>query len=73
MIPFLDLHSINSRNREEFKSVFDRVLDSGWLILGNETSQFEKEFATYCGVSHAFCVASGLHALILVVRAWGIG
>ncbi len=73
MIPFLDLHSINSRNREEFKSVFDRVLDSGWLILGNETSQFEKEFATYCGVSHAIGVANGLDALILVLRAWGIG
>lgn len=73
MIPFLDLHSINSRDREEFKSAFDRVLDSGWLILGNETSQFESEFAAYCGASHAIGVANGLDALILVLRAWGIG
>jgi len=73
MIPFLDLHSINSRDREEFKSAFDRVLDSGWLILGNETIQFESEFAAYCGASHAIGVANGLDALILVLRAWGIG
>lgn len=73
MIPFLDLHAINARDREEFKSAFDRVLDSGWLILGSETSQFESEFAAYCGASYAIGVANGLDALILVLRAWGIG
>lgn len=73
MIQFLDLHSINSRDREEFKSAFDRVLDSGWLILGNETSQFESEFAAYCGASYGIGVANGLDALILVLRAWGVG
>jgi dTDP-4-amino-4,6-dideoxygalactose transaminase len=73
MIPLLDLHSINSRDQVELKSAFDRVLESGWLILGNETSQFESEFAAYCGTSHAIGVANGLDALILVLRAWGIG
>lgn len=73
MIPFLDLNAINSRDREEFKSVFERVLDSGWLILGNETSQFESEFAAYCGARYAIGVANGLDALVLVLRAWGIG
>lgn len=73
MIPFLDLHTINSRDREELNSAFDRVLDSGWLILGKETSQFESEFAAYCGASYAIGVANGLDALILVLRAWDIG
>jgi dTDP-4-amino-4,6-dideoxygalactose transaminase len=72
MIPFLDLNAINSRDREEFKSAFERVLDSGWVILGNETNQFESEFAAYCGASYAIGVANGLDALILVLRAWGI-
>lgn len=73
MIPFLDLHSINSRDGEEFRAAFDRVLDSGRLVLGNETSHFESEFASYCGARHAIGVANGLDALILVLRAWGVG
>ena len=73
MIPFLDLRSINYRDQEEFKSAFNRVLSSGCFILGNETSQFESEFASYCGVNNAIGVANGLDALTLVLRAWEIG
>ncbi|CAN7189195.1 DegT/DnrJ/EryC1/StrS family aminotransferase [Rhizobacter sp. LjRoot28] len=73
MIPFLDLRSINLRQRQEFHQALDRVLDSGWLILGQETQAFEAEFAAYCGAKHAVGVANGLEALHLVLRAWGIG
>ena len=73
MIPFLDLKSINLRQRSEFHTALDRVLDSGWFILGNETLSFEREFAEYCGTKHAIGVANGLDALHLVLRAWGIG
>jgi dTDP-4-amino-4,6-dideoxygalactose transaminase len=73
VIPFLDLRSINLRQRQEFHQALDRVLDSGWLILGQETQAFEAEFAAYCGAKHAVGVANGLEALHLVLRAWGIG
>lgn len=73
MIPFLDLKNINLRQREAFHVALDRVLDSGWLILGAETEAFEREFADYCGARHAVGVANGLDALHLVLRAWGIG
>lgn len=73
MIPFLDLKSINLRQREAFHTALDRVLDSGWFILGKETEAFEREFAAYCGTQHAVGVANGLDALHLVLRAWGIG
>lgn len=73
MIPFLDLHAINARERDELRAAFDRVLDSGWVILGNETAKFESDFATYCGTAYAISVANGLDALILVLRAWDIG
>ncbi len=73
MISFLDLGLINKQRREEFHLALDRVLDSGWLILGNEVSEFEREFAAYCGVAHCIGVANGLDALALVLRAWGIG
>ena len=73
MIPFLDLKAINLRQRAEFHAALDRVLDSGWFILGKETEAFEREFAAYCGTRHAVGVANGLEALHLVLRAWGIG
>lgn len=72
-IPFLDLKSINTRYRSEMHKALDRVLDSGWVLLGNELATFEKEFATYCGVEHCVGVGNGLDALQLTLRAWGVG
>jgi len=73
MTPFLDLKNINLRQRDDFHIALDRVLDSGWLVLGKETEAFEHEFASFCGTRHAIGVANGLEALHLVLRAWGIG
>lgn len=73
MIPFLDLKSINLRHQESFRKALDAVLDSGWLILGNQTEAFESEFARYCEVDHCVGVANGLDALHLVLKAWNIG
>lgn len=73
MIPFLDLKSINLRQRADFHKALDNVLDSGWLILGKETEAFETEFAAYCGTKHCVGVANGLDALHLVLKAWDIG
>ncbi|MEA9602763.1 DegT/DnrJ/EryC1/StrS family aminotransferase [Polynucleobacter sp. MG-28-Ekke-A2] len=73
MIPFLDLKSINLRQREQFHLALDAVLDSGWLILGQQTEAFEAEFAKYCNVKHCVGVANGLDALSLVLKAWDIG
>lgn len=70
MIPFLDLKSINAQYREELIKACTRVIDSGWYITGNELTQFEKNFAEYCGTKHAIGVANGLEALILTLRAW---
>ena len=73
MIPFLDIKSINLRQREQFHLALDTVLDSGWLILGQQTEAFEAEFAKYCNVKHCVGVANGLDALRLVLKAWDIG
>lgn len=72
-VPFLDLKSINFRFRNDLHAALDRVLDSGWLILGEEVEAFEREFASYCDVNHCIGVGNGLEALHLVLRAWGIG
>ncbi len=72
-IPFLDLKAINLRHREQMHAALDRVLDSGWVLLGKELAAFEEEFAAYCGVRHCVGVGNGLDALHLVLRAWDIG
>ncbi|MBF0158661.1 MAG: DegT/DnrJ/EryC1/StrS family aminotransferase [Magnetococcales bacterium] len=73
MIPFLDLQAVNNPYRKEFHAVMERILDRGWLILGQEVEAFESEFADYCGVRHCIGVGNGLDALHLVLRAWNIG
>ena len=72
-IKLLDLRAINLRHREAFQAALLRVLDSGRVLLGEETSSFEAEFAAWCGTEHCVGVANGLEALHLVLRAWGIG
>lgn len=73
MIKFLDLHKINERFRIKLDEANRRVLDSGWYLLGNEDETFEQAFADYCGTKHAIGCANGLDALILIVKALGIG
>ena len=70
MIKFLDLLAINKIHAKELEAAFSRVLNSGWYIMGNEVDQFEAEFKTYCGTTHAIGVANGLDALILIIRAY---
>ncbi|MBO9674989.1 MAG: DegT/DnrJ/EryC1/StrS family aminotransferase [Sphingobacteriaceae bacterium] len=70
MIKFLDLQSINNRHKDSLMDAFERVLDSGWYIMGAQLNKFEKNFAAYCGTKHAIGVANGLDALILILRAY---
>lgn len=70
MIPFLDLKKINAQYQNELKEACARVIDSGWYILGNEVTEFEKEFAAYCETEHCLGVANGLDALVLILRAY---
>ena len=69
MIPFLDLRAVNARDRADFLAAFERVLDSGWYILGREVAEFEREFAAFCGVTHAVGTGNGLDALTMILRA----
>lgn len=58
---------------EELENATHRVLSSGWYILGKELETFEEEYAMYCGSLYSKGLNSGLDALILAVRALGIG
>lgn len=72
-IPFLDLGAINARHRDDLEAAFQRVLNSGWYIMGKELEAFEREFADYCSSKHCIGVGNGLEALHLILRAFDIG
>lgn len=60
-------------HQKEYEEAALRVLRSGWYILGKEVEQFEQEFAAYTGRKYCVGLNSGLDALIMSVRALGIG
>lgn len=62
-----------SSYKEEINIAIQRVLDSGWYVLGNEVELFEKEFSKYNNVAHTIGVGSGTEALHIGLRALGIG
>ena len=55
------------------RAAIDRVVESGWFILGPEVEAFEAEFAAASGATHAVGVGNGTDALALILRALGIG
>jgi len=59
--------------RGELDAAVERVLDSGWFVLGQEGEAFEREFASACGARHTVGVASGTDAIELALRALGVG
>ena len=73
MIPFLDLKAINAKYKDEIKARIDKVLDSGWYLLGEQNKQFESNFAAYCGAKYCVGCANGLDALRLIIKAYGFG
>ncbi|GMV34994.1 MAG: DegT/DnrJ/EryC1/StrS family aminotransferase [Chloroflexi bacterium CFX1] len=72
-VPFLDLKSPYIELRDELDAAYRRVMESGWYILGEEATAFEKEFAEHCGAKFCVGVGNGLEALHLILRAYGIG
>lgn len=70
MVDFLDLKKLNQSFEPELSLVIQRVLDSGWYLLGNEVKSFENEYAEFIGTKHCIGVANGLDALRLILRAY---
>jgi dTDP-3-amino-3,4,6-trideoxy-alpha-D-glucose transaminase len=55
------------------RAAIERVISSGWFVLGPEVEAFETEFAAACGAGHAVGVGTGTDAITLILRALGIG
>lgn len=73
MIPFLDLKSTYVELKTEIDAAVSSQLNSGWYILGPEVEDFEAQFSRFVGASHCVGVGNGFDALVLALRALGIG
>ena len=72
-IPFVSFLPMEEELREDITEAFNRVFNRSWYITGEEGEQFEHKFSEYCGTSYAIGVGNGLDALVLALKALGIG
>ncbi len=72
-IPILDLKSQYQSIKNEVQQAVNGVLESGQFILGKTVGDFEQAAADYLGVEYAIGVNSGTDALMIALRALGIG
>jgi len=73
MIPLLDLVAQYHTIKPEIDAAIQGVLESGKFILGPNEQAFETEVAAYLDVKHAIGLASGTDALVIALRAIGVG
>lgn len=72
-VPFLDLEAAYRELAPELDDSYRTVMESGRFLFGEQLESFEAEFATYVGSSHCVGVGSGFDALVLGLRALGVG
>jgi dTDP-4-amino-4,6-dideoxygalactose transaminase len=70
-IPFTSLAP--GEDADDIRAAIDRVIASGWFVLGPEVQAFEREFAAASRASHAIGVGSGTDAIALILKALDIG
>jgi len=72
-VPLLDLTRQYKSIKNEIDQAISKVLNHSLFILGPEVKSFEEKIAKYCGTKYAIGVASGTDALLLSLRAIGVG
>jgi len=72
-IPFIDVAAQRRRLGSAIDTAVARVLNHCQFILGPEVKAFEAELAAFCGARHVISCASGTDALVLALRAIGVG
>src|SRR5580698_11580449 len=72
-IPFIDLQAQRRRLGAPLEAAIKAAVEGGQWILGPQVAQLEQDLAAWAGVKHAIACANGTDALLLVLRAWGVG
>lgn len=72
-IPFVSFLPMEHELNKDLREAFERVFNNSWYIEGTEDEAFEKAFAEYCDTNYCVGVGNGLDALMLALKALGIG
>lgn len=72
-IPFVSFRPMEEELNSDLRDAFERVFESSWYIEGKENKNFENKFSEYCGTDYCVGVGNGLDALMLSLKALGIG
>ena len=72
-VPFVSFKPLEKELNKELRAAFDRVFERSWYIDGAEDKAFEEAFAAFCHTDYCVGCGNGLDALLLVLKAWGIG
>ncbi|MDP3010617.1 MAG: DegT/DnrJ/EryC1/StrS family aminotransferase [Methylococcales bacterium] len=72
MLQINNLSAKITKHQTQIQAAINRVIASGWLVLGSEVKQFEQSFATFLGVNHCVSLANGTDAIELALKAMGI-
>ena len=72
-IPFVSFLPMEKELNEDIRNAFERVFARSWYIEGKEDKAFEAAFAEYCGVDYCVGCGNGLDALMLALKALGVG
>lgn len=72
-IPFVSFQAMQKEIKAEILNKFEEMYDKAYYIQGNEYEKFNKSFAEYCNCKYGVGVGNGLDALMLILRAYGIG
>ena len=72
-VPLLDLQAQYATIKDKLRTAVDEVFESQRFVLGAQVSSLEEEIANLCGVPFAIGVASGTDALLLSLKALGVG
>lgn len=73
IVPFVDLAAPNREVWPEASRRIEALVRRGEFVLGEEVAEFERAFAERCGTRYAVGVSSGTSALVLILRALGLG
>ncbi|MBO4864518.1 MAG: DegT/DnrJ/EryC1/StrS family aminotransferase [Eubacterium sp.] len=72
-VPFVSFVPLEKEIEQNIKSAFERVYSRSWYIKGVEVEAFEKAFAGFCKTNYCVGVGNGLDAIMLSLKALGIG
>lgn len=72
-IPFIDLQAQRRRLGSSLEAAIKAAVEGAQWILGPQVAQLERDLAAWAGVKHAIACANGTDALLMILRAWGIG